>query len=50
MNENVEEFLLRRPHYSRAHVEEIAAQCEDVVPFCGECKDWHYPNELHTED
>ncbi|MFE5663383.1 hypothetical protein ACFQ7W_05560 [Streptomyces niveus] len=50
MNENVEEFLSRRPYYSRAHVEEIAAQYEGVVPFCGECKDWHYGVQAHSED
>jgi hypothetical protein len=47
---NVDEFLARRPHYSRKHVEEIASLHEGVVPFCGQCKDWHYPNELHSED
>ncbi|MFF4054632.1 hypothetical protein ACFYZ0_02415 [Streptomyces sp. NPDC001708] len=47
---NVDEFLARRPYYTRQHVEEIAPIYEGVVPFCGECKDWHYPNEAHSED
>ncbi|MEU5403731.1 hypothetical protein ABZ348_31075 [Streptomyces sp. NPDC005963] len=48
--EPAEEFLARRPRYSRAHVEEIATACEGVVPFCGECKDWHFDAEPHSGD
>ncbi|MFE4451441.1 hypothetical protein [Streptomyces sp. NPDC056796] len=50
MSQNVDQFLLRRPQYSRAHVEEFAPLFEGVVPFCGDCKDWHYPSEPHSED
>ncbi|MFF7800229.1 hypothetical protein [Streptomyces olivaceus] len=50
MSQNVDEFLIRRPYYTREHVEAIASQYEGWVPFCAGCKDWHFGVQPHTED
>jgi hypothetical protein len=41
----VDAFLRARPHYTREHVEHIAAHAaSDAMPFCWACLDWHYPD------
>lgn len=44
-------FMKKRPQYVAEHVRMIARECGVAgLPFCGECKDWHGPQEPHSEE
>jgi len=51
VEDQIFEFMKKRPQYTEQHVRDIARDCDyDGIPFCSECADWHNANEDHSSD